>query len=394
MISVEKAKELVTSTTGRLAPVCQSVLKCLHQVLAEDVVSHIAYPPFNQSSMDGFAILHSDYLEQKEIELKGEAPAGKPFNRKISFGQAVRVFTGSKIPEGADTVVMQENVSVENGKLIIREPTLTYLANVRIKGSHITEGTVALKSGTVLNPAAIGFLTGLGVTSVSIFPKPKVSILITGNELQAPGTLLSDGQVYESNSFALQSALESINIVSVETFRVLDDEKLTAETLQKAITGSDMVLVSGGISVGKYDYVANAMQQLGVQSIFYKVLQKPGKPLFFGKQNNCLLFSLPGNPAAALTCFYEYVYPALRIMQGYSDIFLKQVTLPVLCDFNKKAGLSFFLKGRIINGSVEILEGQESNNIGSFALADCLIYVPTEKTFLHSRETVEVHLLP
>ncbi len=394
MISVEEAKELIVKSTGPIAPVEQAISKSLFHVLAEDVVSPTHYPPFNQSAMDGFAIIHSDYLDQKEIELTGEAPAGKPFIGNISSAQAVRVFTGAQIPEGADTVVMQEKVSVENSKLIISDTSLTYEANVRKKGSVIKKGDVALKSGTMLTPAAIGFLTTLGITQINIFPKPKVTVIITGNELQTTDNPLADGQVYESNSAMLQSAFQSINIHSASVLTIGDDEKLTTDTIRQAIAISDLVLISGGISVGKYDFVNTAMLQLGVQNIFYKILQKPGKPLFFGKHHNCLLFGLPGNPAAALTCFYEYAYPALRIMQGFSDIFLKQIHLPVSSTFPKKSGLSFFLKGKITNGKVEILDGQESNNIGSFAIADCLIYVPSKKTDITIGEMVEVHLLP
>ena len=394
MISVEEAKERIIKSTSRIAPANSPTSKSLLSVLSSDVISPICYPPFNQSSMDGFAILFSDFKEQNEIEVIGEAPAGNPFTGKIRSGQAVRVFTGSQIPEGADTVVMQEKVIIEKDNLVVHDSELVCGDNVRKKGSHIKEGEVALKSGTMLTPAAIGYLAGLGTAAVNIFPVPKVTVIVTGNELQSPGNSLADGHVYESNSTMLQTALASVNIGSAAVTIIKDDENLITETIANAVVSSDMVIISGGISVGKYDYVHGALGRVGVQNIFYKVHQKPGKPLFFGKHKRCLIYALPGNPASVLTCFYEYVYPALRIMQGYSNPFMKQIHLPVSSNFNKNSELSFFLKGKIAGDAVEILQGQESNNMGSFALADCLVYLPEGKMDLTKGQSVEVHLLP
>ena len=249
MLSVEEAKKLIVKSTDRLKPVQQEISKSLNQILSDDVISPINYPPFDQSAMDGFAIFHSDILEKKEIEIIGEAPAGNPYKEKVSSGQSVRIFTGAKVPEGADAVIIQEKVSIGNGKIISEDTGILKGANIREKGSQIKKGEVVLRKGTVLNAGAIGFLASLGITSVNVFAKPKVSIIVTGNELQKPGLPLVNGQVYESNSFALKSALESINISTVNIFAIGDDEKITKETLASAIHDSDVVLVSGGISV-------------------------------------------------------------------------------------------------------------------------------------------------
>ena len=394
MISVEEAKELIVKSTTQLKPVQQEISKSLNQILSEDVISPINYPPFDQSAMDGFAIFHSDILDKKEIEIIGEAPAGSPYKEKIPSGKSVRIFTGGKIPEGTDTVIVQERVSIANGKIISEDQQIVKGANIREKGSQIEKGEIVLRKETVLNAGAIGFLASLGITYVNVFPKPRVSIIVTGNELQKPGLPLVNGQVYESNSFALKSALESINISTVNIFAIGDDEKITKDTLASAIHDSDVVLVSGGISVGKYDFVGKCLQELQVENIFYKISQKPGKPMFFGRKNNCLIFGLPGNPASALSCFYEYVFPALKIMQGFEEIFLKKLNLPVSSDYKKKEGLSLFLKGKTSDGKVAVLSGQESNNIGAFAFADCLIYLPAEKGNIKSGEMVEAHLFP
>lgn len=394
MISVADAKNLIRQSVKSLFPVQLPVAKTLHYVLAEDVFSPTSYPPFSQSAMDGFAIIYSDYIAHKAIEIIGEAPAGNPFTKKIISGTAVRVFTGSKIPEGADTVVIQEKVTIENKQLIIEDAALLHHANVRDEGFHVKIGEQVLSKGTVLKAGAIGYLIGLGVEYVSVYPKPKVSIIVTGNELQKPGVPLKDGQVYESNSYALIAALESVHISPVEVQAIGDDEKQTSDTLRTAIENSDIVLVSGGISVGKYDYVGKCLADLNVENIFYKVYQKPGKPLFFGKLNQCIVFALPGNPAAVLTCFYEYVLSSIKIMQGFNEIFLKKIQLPIAADFNKKDGLAFFLKAKIVAGKAEVLSGQESNNLGTFAFADSIIYLPATQGNVKADELVEVHLLP
>lgn len=394
MISVEEAKELIVKSSRALAPVVQSVSKSLHHVLAHDVVSPTHYPPFNQSAMDGFAIVYADYAKNNSIEIIGEAPAGSPFKGKVTAGTAVRIFTGAKIPEGADTVVMQEKVSVEKGKLIIRDNALVQGINVRPEGQLIKKGETTLKKGLVLNAGAVGFLTGLGIMSVSVYPKPKVSIIVTGSELQKPGKRLKEGQVYESNSYALIAALESIGVSPLRVVSVDDSEKQTTGALRTALATSDVVLVSGGISVGEYDFVAKSLQELKVENIFYKISQKPGKPLFFGKRGNCLIFALPGNPASVLNCFYQYALPAIKIMQHTPEIFLKKLHLPIAASFSKKEGLGIFLKGKIADGKVEVLPGQESNNIGAFAFADCIIYLPSSKGNVITGEPVEVHLLP
>jgi len=393
MISVEEAKKLIAEYTRRLSAISQPVTDSLNYILAEDILSPINYPPFDQSAMDGFAIIHSDFIDKKIPVIIGEAPAGKPFNGAVSSGETVRIFTGAKIPQGSDTVVMQENVLIQEKTIEFQNKPSMPRDNIRRSGSLVKKGDVVLEAGLLLNAGAIGFLSSLGITSVSVFPRPKVSIVVTGDELQKPGAELQDGQIYESNSTMLIAALESIHVMVQEEVCIGDDPEQTLSTLQSVIKSSDIVLVSGGVSVGKYDFVASSLLESGVENIFYKIFQKPGKPLFFGKYKECLIFGLPGNPAAALSCFYEYVVMAIKIMQGFSGIFLKKVNLAISTDIKKKAGLALFLKGIIKDTKVEALQGQDSN-IGSFAYADCLIYLPVDKTDIKAGELVEVHLLP
>ncbi len=394
MISVEEARQLITKSSVALMPVDRKITKSLHYVLARNVISPSHYPPFDQSAMDGYAIKHADFIQKKKIKIIGESPAGHPFKGRIISGQAVRIFTGAKVPNGTDTVVMQEHVTIEKEYLTIDNPCLSIGSNIRKKSSIIKKGDVVLQKGNMLNPGAIGLLASLGVTMVKVFPKPDISIIVTGNELQASGKPLAEGKIYESNAIALNASLEALNINVLKNFYSKDSEKGTIESINKAIEISDIVLITGGISVGKYDFVWSSMKRIGVENIFYKITQKPGKPLFFGKYKKCLLFGLPGNPAAALSCFYEYVYPALQILQGHSAVFLEKINLPLASDYEKKKGLSYFLKGKVSEGHVNILSGQESNNISSFAFADCLIYLPENRKKIKKEENVEIHLLP
>lgn len=401
MISVEDAKELILKNSIQLSEIEKNISESIHYVLSQDVISPLNYPPFDQSAMDGFAIKHSDFLQRNgnskksiPLEIIGESAAGIPFSGEVKKGSAVRIFTGAKLPAGMDSVIVQEKVFVENGRLIINENSIEVGSNIRRLGSQIKKGEVILKKGHIVNPGTIGLLASLGITKIKVSSIPRVALIVTGNELVKPGNPLNDGQVYESNSYCILAAFKSIHIDSVKIISVGDDEKQIKEAIKSAIETSDLVLATGGISVGKYDFVGKAFHELGVKNIFYKISQKPGKPLFFGKLNSCLIFGLPGNPAASLSCFYEYVFPAVKIMQGCQNIFLQKQMLPLSGEIFKKEGLALFLKGKIINEKVEILPGQESSNISSFSEANCLIYLPAQKSSVSAGELAEVHILP
>lgn len=394
MISVEKAKKLILKNTAALNSAIISLDNSLGSVAAGNIVSPIDLPLFDQSAMDGFAIVFSDYVNKSRIKIVGEVAAGNSFNGRLNPGQAVRIFTGAPIPSGGDTVVMQEKVIVDNDNLIINDPSLVYSANVRKTGSQIKKGKTALTKDTIITPGGIGYLAAMGVTSVNVIPSPKIIVIVTGSELKKPGKSLIKGEIYESNSYTLQAALQSIGVKVHNITSIRDSRSKTPMVLRKAIKESDLVLITGGISVGKYDFVGSALTQLSVKNIFYKINQKPGKPLFFGKNGNTLIFGLPGNPAAVLSCFYEYVYPAINIMRGKKDIFLKKIQLPIATNYPKKQGLACFLKGRISENSVVPLEGQESYILSSFASADCLIYLPADRENIQAGEMVEVHILP
>jgi molybdopterin molybdotransferase len=391
MISVEEAKGLVLESIQSLASKTIALEAAFGQVLAEDIFSPVDMPLFGQSAMDGYAVALS--AKCHHFELIGEVKAGCAFPGILQKGQAIRIFTGAPVPQGADAVVMQEKVTVEEGKISFQGPPKIN-ENIRLKGEQIQKGAVALRKGALLNPAAIGFLASLGITSVTVVNKPQVSILVTGDELQRPGEELRDGMIYESNSIMLKSALTGIGIEAVKTTTVKDSEAEVIDCLKEALIDSDVIIMSGGISVGKYDFSKTALEACGVESIFHKITQKPGKPLYFGMAGKKVVFALPGNPAAALSCFYEYVYPAINLLMGKLNPLLLQVKLQVKADFAKPNKLSMYLKGFANGSQVEILGLQGSHMLKSFAEANCLVYVPADKEVLNAGDWVDVHILP
>lgn len=390
MISVNEAKEIISKNVVPLPSVQLSLQEAVGLVLAEDVVSLIDSPPFNQSSVDGYAIAFKDVKEK--LKVNGEVPAGNNENLSLLPKQAIRIFTGAAIPANADTIVMQEKIFLENGELIIQDEQLRRGSNFRKQGADIKKDSVALERDTILSPAAIGFLAGLGITEVSVYKKPYISIIITGNELQQPGKTLQFGQVYESNSFMLQTALKQLYFDEVTVSHIDDNLQRLTTSLNNALSKSDIVLLAGGISVGDYDFVLQAATDCGIEKIFHKVKQRPGKPLYFGKKNNKYVFGLPGNPSSVLTCFYEYVVPALNAMMNKKSGLPIRVSLGK--DYKKVNGLTFFLKGNYEDGKAWPLDAQESYRLSSFAKANCLIRLEENITDYKEGDIVEIRVLP
>jgi molybdopterin molybdotransferase len=392
MISVEDAKKIIQENTITLPPVKMELLRAAGMILAEDVYAGIDIPAYDQSSMDGYAFSFADWNNNKVLAIKGEIAAGSTEKIMLSEGEAVRIFTGAAVPAGADTVVMQEKVTISNEQLFIEDKMINRGANVRLRGSEIRPGELALAKDNLLSPAAIGFLAGIGVTGVLVFPHPSIGIIVTGNELQTPGLPLQRGQVYESNSFSLQAALKQLHIQKIKVYKAEDELEKLKEVLNEALQQSDIIFLTGGVSVGDYDFVTEAAAQCGVEKLFHKIKQRPGKPFYFGKKESKLIFGLPGNPASVLTCFYEYAEPALRKISKHQTT-VRVMKVPLSVAFKKAAGLTHFLKGFYGGKAVTPLNAQESYRLGSFAKANCLIKIDEEITIVEEGDLVEIHLL-
>jgi molybdopterin molybdotransferase len=242
----------------------------------------------------------------------------------------------------------------------------------------------------LLTPAAIGFLTGLGFTQVMVHPFPSVSIITTGKEIIAAGLPLQFGQVYESNSITLKTALQQFQIRNVNIVAVDDEMDALKAAINHALQVADLILITGGVSVGDYDLVPSALSLCGVHTIFHKVKQRPGKPLLFGSKEQKLVFGLPGNPSSVLSCFYHFVVPCLQLMMKRKSPFIETKTLKMKEPFTKQIPLTQFLKGIYTRDEVVYLGAQESFRMSSFAVANCLIEIPADKSMIEKGELVNV----
>lgn len=390
MIEVNKALELIERHSSVITTAREIRLKeALGFVLAEDAISTIDMPPFRQSAMDGYA-LHIG--KDKSYRVIGEVKAGDSNYISLKAGEAVRIYTGAAVPETANAVIMQEKVRQNEGYISI-EGIIVKNLNIRLQGEQIQVGDVALQKGITLNGAHLGFLANLGITSVNVHSKPSIAIVATGNELVPIGQPLSQGKIYESNSVMLKAVLNEIGYHNVSVASIKDDFRSTKEILQKTIQQHDVIIVTGGISVGDYDFVGKALKAIEVEEIFYKVKQKPGKPLFFGKKGHKSVFALPGNPAAALSCFYIYVHPLLKRCEGALVTELQRIQLPIATKYTVKGDRAQFLKARVSKNNVEILEGQSSAMLRAFGVANALVYLPEDTVQIKKGEMVTTILL-
>lgn len=391
MISISEAISIVKNNSKPLLKQTKkSVEKAGGYHLFEDIYSPINMPPFRQSAMDGYALhLHEDLT----YTLIGEVQAGNASRLQLKKGEAVRIFTGAPVPDTANAVMMQEKVKVDGNTISITHKINQEL-NIRPLGEQVKQGDLALKQGTKLTPAAIGYLSSLGITKVSVYKKPNIALVTTGNELIEGGQELTYGKIYESNSKMLLSALYGLKFYDVTIHKVEDDYHQTLSKLNEVINANDLVIITGGISVGDYDFVGKVLKELQVKELFYKVKQKPGKPLFFGKKHHTSIFALPGNPAAALTCFYVYVYIALQNMMNKKVNELPRVKAKSVSNFTKKGDRPQILKAIYNNAEVEILEGQNSSMQQTFAISNALVYAPEDVNEIKINDMVETILLP
>lgn len=390
MINVKEAKQLIDENCCVLKVNNLTLLEANGSILAEPIYAIMDTPPFHQSAMDGYAFSYENWDKKSNLTVIGEIQTGNYSAEEVLANQAVRIFTGAPIPPGTDTVVMQEKISRDGNTIEVLDIFLVKGANVRPQGSQTKKGELALQERQLLSPVAISFLAGIGINKVNVFSKPTVSIIVTGKELAKADDTITEGKIFESNSIGLIAALQQIGInpVSVE---VVDDVEAEIEQAISNQLTSDILILTGGVSVGDYDLVPASLEKCGVQKIFHKIKQKPGKPFYFGRYNQTLVFALPGNPAAVMSCFYEYV--AQAISHFTQKKYFKTMLLPLAEDFNKKAGLTFFLKGKIGERDVTVLNDQESYKLNSFAVADCLIAFDEDKEIFQKGDLVNVRMI-
>ncbi|WP_312078541.1 molybdopterin molybdotransferase MoeA [Chryseobacterium sp.] len=391
MISVEEALLKIKENANEFnLSETISLETALGRVLAEDIFAPISIPPFRQSIMDGYAICSGENFDYRIV---GETKTGESSDYELKSGEAIRIFTGAQVPETADIVVMQEQVKItENG--IQLEKIYNSGENIRNVGEQIKEGEKSFLQGEKLNPSALGILMSFGLKEVNVLKKPAVSIIATGNELVDAGENLEQGQIYESNSHVISNTVKQKGFEVVSVAKVKDSLEDTENAIKEALLLSDIVLISGGISVGDYDFVERALQNLEVEQIFYKVSQKPGKPLYFGKKDNKYVFALPGNPASTLTCLYIYFFELADLLMNRQEVGLTKIQFPISEALENNSGRALFLKAKLKGDYVEILTHQNSSMLLSFARADALVYIPADVISVKKGEPVTTLLLP
>jgi len=399
MISYEEAIKLILKNSENKIIVRKKIRDCTGLILAEDIYAKEDIPPFRNSAVDGYAVRSYDLKECNErnpkiLKIIGKINPGEYFNSKIKEGEAVKVMTGSYVPEGADSVCMKEFTEEEENFVKIFKPTKP-MENIREKGEEVKKNQLVVKSGEVITPPLAGLIAKVGYSRINVIKKPDVSLLVTGNELLAPGKKLKNGKIWDANSYSLISALEFDGFKCKYWCRVRDDPVEFKNKMTTALKISDIIIISGGMSVGETDYVKDVFKEIKVKEIFWKVNIKPGKPLYFGKKDEKLIFGLPGNPASSLVCYYEFVRPALFKLSGYENLFLKEVEATLLEKIEAKTGRLEFVRGNLIKKGNEFYVKksghQESHLLTSFANSNCLIIINEEKEV---GEKVKVHLLP
>jgi molybdopterin molybdotransferase len=397
MIDLETAQARILAALPAPKPEQVKLSEAAQRVLAESVHSPVDLPVFDNSAMDGYAVRAADVAGAKpdvpvRLRVKTRIAAGEFFSGDLAPGECARLFTGSSLPRGANAVVMQEDTRVEPvrpDEVLICD-RVQEGESVRRRGEDVLRGAQLMEAGRTLTPGALGLLGAAGVAQVSVGRRPTAGLLATGSELREPGSYLQPGQIYESNRAMLASLVARAGGIPKVFPLVLDTLAATCTALERALGDSDLVVTSGGVSVGEMDFVKVAWESLGGELQFWKVAIRPGRPFVFGRRGEKFLFGLPGNPVSAFVTFLLLVQPALRRWQGARDVFLP-VQPGILGEAIANPGdRRHFLRVRVdVEGRVFSTGQQASHAMASLAAADALLDLPPQTT-LAAGATVRV----
>ena len=399
-IPVDKAREVIARF---LTPVTATerahVRAALGRVLAADVVSPLDVPSHDNSAMDGYAVRFTDLKGDGEVTLKvtGTAFAGAPFDGEVKPGDCVRIMTGGVVPRGADTIVMQEHVRAADGRVTIGAGHRKN-QNLRRAGEDLKAGAPALKRGQPIRPAEVGLIASLGIPEVEVYRKLRVAFFSTGDELVSVGTAPKEGQIYDSNRYTLYGMLERLGCEVLDMGVVRDDPALLEEAFQKAASAADVVITSGGVSVGEADFVKDLLNKLG-EVVFWKIAMKPGRPLAYGRVGNAHFFGLPGNPVSVMVTFYQFVRDALLKLSGRDPLEpLATFEVPCTSALKKAPGRTEFQRGILTRDaagqlSVRVTGEQGSGILRSMSEANCFIILPTNQGNVAAGNLVQVQVM-
>lgn len=396
MIRVTEALDIILSRVPVLGSERVMINQALGRVLVEDIVSDVTIPPLDNSAMDGYAVRSGDLAELPvRLRVIGDLPAGSRSAVAVGSGEALRIMTGAPVPDGADVVIKQE-VTRRDGdhvEILEREPAA---ANIRFAGEDIKAGDKVMRSGIRLRPAHIGVLASIKRAAISVYQRPRVAILSTGDELVDVDGNLGDGRIVSSNSYSL-AALVQENGGTPIMLGIAHDTPGDLRACFEQGMHADIIISSGGVSVGDYDFVKDVLRDMGAEMSFWKVAMRPGRPLAFGMIGRTPAFGLPGNPVSAMISFEQFVAPAMRKMSGMQSIFCRTLTAVADESIETRTGLTHFLRCRVRRESDTYhactTGAQGSGILMSMAEANALMIIPESVGNVHSGDRVEVQIL-
>jgi len=389
MISEADARSKILEAVRPLPPRKVSILQALDHFAAEDCFARLPLPNFDNSAMDGYAVLASDCKPGKRLRVTGEQPAGVDRKLHVSNGEAIRIFTGAPMPQGADAVVMQEDVTRDGDEIVVNVD-VDLEEFVRKRGCDLGEGQKILAKGERIHATTLALLASQGLAAVLVDGEVRAAIISTGDELATPGQELQPGQIYDSNSLLLQSLLERSGAAVASTQHSSDN----ADSLRKAFQAAgknQILIVSGGVSVGEHDLVQSTLRELGAKIDVWRVAIKPGKPFLFGRLGGCFVFGLPGNPVSAFVTFLQFVRPAVLKMMGANDLELPRIPAKLTVDLTNDSDRAHYLRGKLESGNFAPIGRQESHALFGLSQSDALLRVEVGES-LKAGETVDVQV--
>jgi molybdopterin molybdotransferase len=389
VITEDQALMRILESVQPLASRRVPLIDARERFAARDVFARVALPIFDNSAMDGYAVVASACADGKSQRVIGEQPAGIDRGLRIRAGEAVRIFTGAPIPRGADAVAMQEDVRCEGSEIFVKTK-VEQGEFIRRRGCDLTEGQKILEAGVRIRAQTLALLASQGLAEMEIGGAVRAAIVSTGDELVAPGGTLGPGQIFESNSVLLQAQLQECGVLERDVQHCPDDASAIEAALRKGLD-RDVLIVLGGVSVGARDLVKPALNTIGAQTDLWRVLVKPGKPFLFGRAGQCSIFGLPGNPVSAFVTFLLFVRPAILRLMGARD---DQLSLPrtdaILAEELKNEGdRPHYVRGQLADGRFSVVGRQESHALYGLSRANALLRVPPNET-LRSGATVSV----
>jgi molybdopterin molybdotransferase len=396
-MQIESAKKLISSF---IKPIKETesikLINSLNRVLAVNLVSPINVPNYDNSAMDGFGFSISSLKNTKKLKVKDTVLAGKPIKFSVKVGEAIQIMTGGKIPKGVDTVIPIELVKYTNNEItFIEMPKIG--ANIRKCGEDIKQKDIVLSKGTLLYPADLGLIASLGLSKIKVFKKLKVGFFSTGDEIVKAGAKIKSGQVYNSNHFTVYSMLNRLNIESIDLGLIPDSKIIIKNTLLKGVKQADVIITTGGVSVGEADYMKEVLKEVG-QVLFWKLSIKPGRPMAYGKIDKTDFFGLPGNPVSAMVTFYQIVQGALKSRMGLKiDDAIPLLKVECVESIFKRAGRTEFQRGILFQSNgvwkVKTTGQQGSGILSSMSKANCFIVLGMDRGTIQAGEIVDIQLM-